>query len=134
MAAYCREMATLATSAGSMRWVWSSSPTSIWTTSMRPLNRLDPGVVGADGHAVVVADVGGLVGGEDQGLGQVDPTGADLRAVVVQGDVAALGQTAAVVRELGPDLVAAGGIASVAVDGELLHAEQVVDELGRARP
>ena len=27
------------------------------------------GVVGADGHAVVGADVGGFVGGEDQGVG-----------------------------------------------------------------
>ena len=73
MAVYCREMATLATSAGSMRWSWSSSPRSIWTTSIWPLNRLGAGVVGADRHAVVVADVGRLVGGEDHRLRRARP-------------------------------------------------------------
>ena len=39
---YCREMATIATCSGSIRCEWSSSPTSICTTSMRPLNLLAP--------------------------------------------------------------------------------------------
>ena len=118
----------MATCSGSIRWEWSSSPTSICTTSMRPLNLLAPAYVGADRHAVVVADVGGLVGGEDQRLGDVDPPGADADPVVVQGDGAALGETAAVVGELGPDLVVAGGQVLGGVDDEFLHAEQVVDE------
>jgi hypothetical protein len=35
---HCRDTATLATSAGSIRWEWSSSPVLIRTTSIRPLN------------------------------------------------------------------------------------------------
>src|SRR5688572_29597506 len=48
------------------------------------------GVVAGDGGAGLVADVGGLVGGEDHRLGGLDPALADLRAVVEQADVAAL--------------------------------------------
>ena len=61
-------------------------------------------------------------------LGDVDPAGADLPPVVVQGDGAALGETAAVVGELGPHLVGAGGEVLGGVDAEFLHAEEVVDE------
>lgn len=39
---HCLDTATRATSSGSMRWVWSSSPTSICTTSIRPLNVVAP--------------------------------------------------------------------------------------------
>src|SRR4051794_30004961 len=88
------------------------------------------GVVGGGGGAPLVADVGGLVGGEDHGLGGFDATGADEGAVVVDGDVAALGEPAAVVGELDSDLVGAGGDRLVRSDGELLDAEHVVDELG----
>src|SRR4051794_34878566 len=44
------------------------------------------GVVVADRHSVVVADVRGLVGGEDQRLGVFHSTGAGTVTVVVQGD------------------------------------------------
>ena len=90
-----------------MKWSWSSSPTSSWTQWILPVNRLVcGGVVGGDGGAGLVADVGGLVGGEDHRLGgstRPVPTGV---AVVVEGDVAALGQPAAVVGELHAHLVA----------------------------
>lgn len=39
---HCLDNATRATSSGSIRWVWSSSPTSICTTSIRPLNVVAP--------------------------------------------------------------------------------------------
>jgi hypothetical protein len=67
------------------------------------------GVVGSDGGAGFVADVGGLVGREDHRLGVLHPTGPDRLAVVVQGDVAAFGQPPAVVGELHAHLVGAGG-------------------------
>jgi hypothetical protein len=38
--AYCLAMATRRRSSGSMKWSWSSSPTSSWTQLMRPVNRL----------------------------------------------------------------------------------------------
>ena len=49
-------------------------------------------VVGTEGGAGLVADVGGLVGGEDDGLGGVDAASADLFAVVEVGDVAILAE------------------------------------------
>lgn len=39
---YCREIATLIRSAGSTIWSWLSSPMSIWTRSIFPLNLLPP--------------------------------------------------------------------------------------------
>src|ERR1700722_13943516 len=42
------------------------------------------GVVGADGGAGFVADVGGFVGGEDEALGLVNAPFADVLAVVVE--------------------------------------------------
>ena len=59
------------------------------------------------------------------------PTGV---AVVVQGDVAALGQPAAVVGELHAHLVGAGRDRAVGLGRELVDAEDVVDELGPCRP
>ena len=131
---YCRAMATRRRSSGSMKWSLSSSPTSICTQLILPVNRLRlRRVVGADGGAGLVADVGGLVGREDHRLGRADPSGADGVAVVVQRDVAALGETAAVVRELHAHLVRSlPGSARSACDRELLDAEHVVDELRRA--
>ena len=106
--AYCRAMATRRRSSGSMKWSWSSSPTSICTQWILPVKRLvRGGVVGGDGGAGLVADVGRLVGGEDHRLGGLDPAGADCGAVVVEGDVAALGEPAAVVGELHAHLVRA---------------------------
>jgi hypothetical protein len=55
------------------------------------------GVVGADGHAEVFADVSSFVGGEDQGLGGIDSSFAGLLAVVVERDVAAPAEATAVV-------------------------------------
>ena len=76
--AYCRAMAIRRRSSGSMKWSWSSSPRSIWTQSILPVNRLvADGVVGSDRRAGFVADVGGLVGGEDHRLGLLDPAGPD---------------------------------------------------------
>ena len=40
------------------------------------------GVLGADRHAVIVADVVRLVGGEDQRLRHVHPPGTDARTIV----------------------------------------------------
>ena len=92
-----------------MKWSWSSVPTSSWTQWILPVKRLVRAVVaGAHGGAGLVADVGGLVGGEDHGLRRSDPARPHRGAVVEQRDVAALGQSAAVVRELHPDLVLAG--------------------------
>ena len=65
------------------------------------------GVVGRDRGAGLVADVGRLVGREDHRLGELDATGAHGCAVVVQRDAATLGQAAAVVGELHPQLVVA---------------------------
>ena len=56
----------------------------------------------------------------------LDAALADRLAVVVQGDVAALGQTAAVVGEFHPDLVLAGGDGLVGGDDVVLDAEEVV--------
>src|SRR6476469_665684 len=88
------------------------------------------GVVGADGCAGFVADVGGFVAGEDHWLGGGDAAGADGVAVVVEGDVAAFGEAAAVVGELHADLVGAGGDRFGGFGGELLDPEHVVHELG----
>ena len=106
---YWRAMATRRRSSGSMKWSWSSSPRSICTQWILPVKRLRLGrVVGGHGGAGLVADVGRLVGGEDHRLGGLDPAGADRGAVVVQRDVAALGEPAAVVGELHAHLVRAG--------------------------
>src|SRR4029453_7726262 len=90
------------------------------------------GVVGGNGGAGFVADIRCLVGGEDHRLGGSDAAGPDSCAVVVQGNVAALGQPAAVVGELHPHLVCAVRDRLVGLGGELLDAKHVVDELGLA--
>jgi hypothetical protein len=69
-------------------------------------------VVVADRHAVVVADIGRLVGGEDQRLGEIHAAGSGAFAVVVERHVAALGEAAAVLGELHAHLVLALGRAS----------------------
>src|ERR1043165_4692819 len=56
-------------------------------------------VAGADRPPVVVSHVRGLVRGEDHRLGLFHPAAADGATVVVQGDVAALRQTTAVIGE-----------------------------------
>ena len=40
VAPYWRAMATRSRSSGSMKWSWSSSPTSSWTQWIFPVNRL----------------------------------------------------------------------------------------------
>ncbi len=108
--AYCRAIAIRSRSSGSMKWSWSSSPMSSWTQWILPVNRLVAGgVVRGDGGAGLVADVGGLVGREDHRLGHLDAAGCPTGSPSwKQGDVAALGQSAAVVGELHPHLVLAG--------------------------
>ena len=106
----------------------ASSPRSIWTQWIRPVKALSvAAVVVADGCGAVGADVEGLVGGEQHRhcVASTLPC-ADLGAVEVEGDGAALAEAAAVVGELHPHLVVAGGDVGVAVDVEPLQAEQVV--------
>jgi hypothetical protein len=83
-------------------------------------------VVVADRGGAVVADVSGLVA--EKIIGWVAPTPplAELGTVDEQGDVAPLGQPAAVRGELGADLMLAGRDRLLAVDLEALQAEQVV--------
>ena len=83
-------------------------------------------VVVADRGGGVAADVSGLIGREDHRFGGLDPAVADPLAVDIEGDGAALAQAAAVVDELGPDLVLAGRDRLLVVDLEALEAEQVV--------
>ena len=66
------------------------------------------GVVVTDGHSGVAAEVAGLVTGVDHRDGGLDAALADLPVVDVERDEAALGQAAAVMGELHPDLVVAG--------------------------
>src|SRR5215211_5948169 len=54
-------------------------------------------VVVADRGAAVAADVGGLIGGEQHRHGPLDPALTSLGAIDIEGDVATLGQPAAVV-------------------------------------
>ena len=86
-------------------------------------------VAGCHRGAGFIADVGGFVSGEDHRLGVFDSACSDEIAVVVQRDVAALGEPATVVGEFHPDLVATGGDRHVGDRGELLDAEGVVHEL-----
>ena len=78
------------------------------------------GVVGGHGCAGLVADVGGLVGREDHRLRGVHPPTSRLGAVVVQGDVAPLGEAASVIGELHAHLVRAGGDQGARFRDELL--------------
>src|SRR6187401_1605506 len=81
------------------------------------------GVVGGDGGSGLVTDVGGLIRGEDHRLGDLYAAGGDVVAVVVQSDVASLGQSPAVVRELHPHLVGAFGDRRLGLRGELVDAK-----------
>jgi hypothetical protein len=91
-------------------------------------------VVGGDGGPGLSADVEAFVGREDERLGGTHAAFADLLAVVVEGDSAALGVAAAVVGELDADLVGAGRDGLDGLGGEGLDPEQVVGELGPAVP
>jgi hypothetical protein len=128
---YWRAMAMRRRSSGSMKWSWSSVPTSSCTQWILPVNRLrGRRVVGRHRRARLVADVGGLVGGEDHRLGRLDPSAADGLTVVVDRHVTALGQATAVVGELDAHLVLAARDRLVGHGGELVDAEDVVHELG----
>src|SRR5215212_3614817 len=83
-------------------------------------------IVVADRGSAVAADVGGLIGREQHRLGRLNAALADLLAVDVEGDGAALGQPAAVISELGADLMLARRDRPVADDLEPLQPEQVV--------
>ena len=83
-------------------------------------------VLVTDAGAVVAADIGRLVTGEDHRDGCGEATVADLVAVDVERDGRALGETATVIGELRAHLVVAGRQRLVAGDGEALEPEQVV--------
>ena len=110
---------------------WSTSSAAASTSSCT--QRTSPGelavlraVVVAHRRRGVRADVGRLVGGEEHRHRAVDAAVADLLAVEEERDVAALPEAAAVVGELHPHLVLAGGDLAVPVDLEPLQAEEVV--------
>jgi hypothetical protein len=90
--------------------------------------------LGSNRGPCFVADVEAFVGREDERLGGTHAAFADLLAVVVEGDSAALGVAAAVVGELDADLVGAGRDGLDGLGGEGLDPEQVVGELGPAVP
>ena len=104
---------------------------SIWTQRTRPVKPLSVPWSSLTGVALSRPRSVRLVGGEDHRHGVLDATLADLVAVDVERDVAALGQSAAVVGELHADLVLAGGDGLLPVDLEALEAEEVV-AVGRA--
>src|SRR4051794_4597410 len=89
-------------------------------------------VVCTDRHAEVIADVGRVVSREDERLSLLDTAAPDGTAVVVQRQLAAFGEPAAVVGELGPHLAWAVRERLRRPGDELLHAENVVDERGLA--
>jgi hypothetical protein len=84
--------------------------------------------LGSDGGPGFAADVESLVSREDERLGPLDATLAYLLAVVVERHVATLGQSAAVVGELGAHLVLARRHGLVGLRREGLDTEQVVGE------
>ena len=132
--AYCRAIATRSRSSGVIRWSASSasSPRSICTQLTVPVKTLlFAFVVVADRGRGVAPDVGRLVRREDQRHGCLDAAFTHLRSVQVERDGAALGEAAAVVRELHPHLVRSRRDRGVALDLEALQAEQVV-AVGRA--
>src|SRR5215212_6480176 len=83
-------------------------------------------IVVADRGTAVAADVGGLIRREQHRLGPRNAALADLLTINEQGDGAALGQPAAVVGELHPQLMLARRDRPVADDLEPLQPEQVV--------
>ena len=83
---------------------------SISTQLTSPLNFLGVWIVLGHRCTEFVADVQGFVGGEDHRLGLIHAAFAGLLATDVQCDSAALGETAAVVLELHPDVVFPAGI------------------------
>src|SRR5690348_4651739 len=89
-------------------------------------------VVVADRGAVVLAEVGGLVQGEDHGDRGVEAALTDLCAVEEQGDAGALAESVAVVGEVHADLVPPRGQLGLPADGVSAHAEQVVAVPGGA--
>src|SRR5436190_18281349 len=76
------------------------------------------GVVLADRGAGVVADIAGLVGGVDHRHGASDPALANSVGVDVESGDAAFAEATAVVAELHPYLVLAGGNGDVGPDVE----------------
>ena len=80
----------------------------------------------SDWRGGVVADVGCLVGREGHGHSGIHTALPDLAAVDVERDAAAFPEPAAVVGELGPDLVLTGGNRLASVRLELLEPEEVV--------
>ena len=86
-------------------------------------------VVGRDRRAALAADVCRLVGGKYHGDGLLNASFAHLPAVVVERDLAALGQAAAVVGKLHPHLVLARWDCLACLHREGLETEEVVSEL-----
>src|SRR4051812_4660282 len=86
-------------------------------------------VVVGDGRSGVAAEVAGFIGGEQNGFGLLDAAGADFHAVDEQGELSALGQSAAVVGEVGDDVVFTGGDCGVGGDVVTLQVVEVVTVL-----
>src|SRR5262245_22690172 len=89
-----------------------------------------PGVSVISGHRrpTVMTNVAGLLA-ECERLRSLDASFAGFRSVYEQRQRAALGNAAAVVLELQPNLVVAGGQRAAAFDVSLLQAEEVVADL-----
>src|SRR3954447_22625524 len=86
------------------------------------------GVIRADGGACLAADVGRLVGREDEALGLVDAAAADFLAVVVERDIAALAHASAIVVNLHAPLAGPGWNSFTRLDIKRLDAQHVVME------
>src|SRR5215210_6086594 len=85
--------------------------------------------LGSDRRSCLVADVETLVRREDERLGCLDAALADLIAIVVERYVTALCQAAAVVGELGTNLVLTWRHGIAGLGGEDVDPKQVVGEL-----
>ena len=100
---YWWRIAAASCSSGSMRWLWSSRPSSISAHLIVPENTVPRGAVAlVRRHTGVHAQVKSLVEREVERVGLGDRAGADLGPVDVQGHDAAFADFASRVGELIP--------------------------------
>ena len=107
MLSYWRAIATRKGS-GVIRWSWSSSPASSWTQLIVPVNSCPPRCSRRSPACPCRTEVARLVAGIDHRNRRVDAAFADISAVDVERDGAALPKAATVVGELHPHLMGAG--------------------------